>query len=800
MTRAAEPAHEAEVLAIVEQALDQPDAERVAWLAAQVLPAVVRARVQRLLAMEASSGGFLEQAAELPPSLAGPQFPQPGERIGSWELIRELDAGGMGVVFLGRRADEAYEQTVAIKLIRASHLGFGTALCEQLIARFENERALLARLQHPNIARILDGGSTASGIPYLVMEYVEGQSLIVWCDAQRLDVRARIALFRKVCDGVQDAHRHLIVHRDLKPENILVGSDGEPRLLDFGIARALEDAGAASAGGALTVLTAMTPAYASPEQLRHEPLSTGSDVYSLGVVLYELLTGRRPYELAGLSPAQTERLVCETEPPGLRAILRSAPLATVDHARRLAQIAPDLERIVAKALHKDVARRYASAQELADELQRYLDGLPVRAHPDSTAYRTAKFVRRHRIGTAAAAMALIVIVSAAGVAFWQAREARRAANDMQAINGFLLEVLQTGDPFETGTELTLSQALDRAASSIDSRFADRPDLSADIRFGIGYGMVNRYRLDEAERQLLMALDESTQVRGANDTRSLRIVDGVASLRFEQGRLDQAETLYRDNIRRLEAAGLTGDPLYFNALGNLGNLFLWQERYADADPLLQRSLAAMPSPVPDAMLTDRANLLNNLAQVAHGREDFPRADALYADAIAILERKFPDGSPDLSTAVYNRANLAQDRGNKAMALALYEQALAIRRKVFSGEHPRIVTALGSVAQLRADTGDAAGALKIAEEAAAMADRVYQAPSNRHAAAWALLAQVRAANDDLIGAGFAVQRGEFLLEQVDDPPPSTVQLLARTRQILCDRPAAPASICAAKPAPA
>ncbi|WP_293368201.1 serine/threonine-protein kinase [Nevskia sp.] len=791
MTRAAEQ----QILAIFEQALDQPASARAAWLAAQDLPEPVLARVQRLLAVEASTDGFLEEAAELPPSLAGPQFPQPGERIGNWELIRELDAGGMGVVFLGRRADEAYEQTVAIKLIRASHLGGGSAFREQLIARFENERTLLARLQHPNIARILDGGSTASGIPYLVMEYVEGQSLIDWCDAQQLDIRARLKVFRKVCDGVQDAHRHLIVHRDLKPENILVGADGEPRLLDFGIARALEDL-STPVGGNATMLTAMTPAYASPEQLRNEPLSTGSDVYSLGVVLYQLLTGRRPYELAGLSPAQTERLVCETEPPGLRAILRSAPIVDAEHARRLAQIAPDLERIVAKALHKDVARRYASAQELADELQRYLDGLPVRAHPDSAAYRTAKFVRRHRIGTAAAAAALIAIVSAAGLAFWQAREARQSAADMQAINGFLLEVLQTGDPFETGSELSLSQALDKAAASIDSRFADRPDLSADIRFGIGYGMVNRYKLDAAERQLLMALDESTKVRGANDIRSLRILDGVAGLRFEQGRLDQAETLYLDTVKRLEAAGLSDDPLYFNALGNLGNLLLAQERYADADPLLQRALAAMPMPLPAAMLTDRANLLNNLAQVAHGLEDYPRADTLYAQAIDILSAKFPNGSPDLSTAVYNRAMLAHDRADLPAALRLYEQALAIRRKVFSGEHPRIVTALSSVAQLRTLNGDAAGALKIAEEAAAMADRVYTEPSNRHAAAWALLAQVRAANGDLIGAGFAVQRGEFLLEQVSEPPPSTVELFANTRKLLCGQPGAPVSVCAAK----
>ena len=710
MTRAAENATEGQVLAIFEQALDQPATARVAWLAAQAVPEPVRLRVQRLLTLEASADDFLEQAAELPPSLGAPQFPQPGEWIGNWELIRELDAGGMGVVFLGRRADEAYEQTVAIKLIRPSHLGAGAAFREQLIARFENERALLARLQHPNIARILDGGSTTSGIPYLVMEYVEGQSLIAWCDAQQLDIRARLKVFRKVCDGVQDAHRHLIVHRDLKPENILVGADGEPRLLDFGIARAIEDVGA-TVGGNLTMLTAMTPAYASPEQLRNEPLSTGSDVYSLGVVLYQLLTGRRPYELAGLSPAQTERLVCETEPPGLRAILRSAPIVDAEHARRLAQIAPDLERIVAKALHKDVARRYASAQELADELQRYLDGLPVRAHPDSTAYRTAKFVRRHRLGTSAAAVALIAIIGAAGVAFWQAREARKSAADMQAINGFLLEVLQTGDPFETGTELTLSQALDKAVDSIDSRFADRPDLSADIRFGIGYGMVKPL---QARRRRTAAAAGARRKHSGTRARLTSALCGCSMVwpacASSRGGSTRPRRCIATPSSVSRPTGLTADPLYPNALGNLGNLYLSQERYADADPLLQRALAALPVPLPAAMLTDRANMLGNLAQIAHALEDYPRADALYAQAIDILSAKFPDGSPDLSTAVYNRAMLAQDRADLPAALKLYEQALAIRRKVFNGEHPRIVTALGSVAQVRTLTGDAAGALE------------------------------------------------------------------------------------------
>ena len=247
---------------------------------------------------------------------------RPGARLGPWELVNPLDTGGRGVVWLGRRADGAYQQDVAIKLIRATHFAGDGTLGRQLVARFEAERRILARMTHPNVARILDGGTTAEGHPYLVMEYVDGVALDAWAKREGLGVPARLALFAKVCDGVQEAHRHLVVHRDLKPDNILVGADGEPRLLDFGIAKGLADT--PSADRPETALSAMTPAYASPEQVRAEPLGTASDVYSLGVVLYQLLAGVRPYELGGLRPAEAEHVVCDLRPEPMRSRLERA--------------------------------------------------------------------------------------------------------------------------------------------------------------------------------------------------------------------------------------------------------------------------------------------------------------------------------------------------------------------------------------------------------------------------------------------------------------------------------------------
>lgn len=783
---------EGEVLTWFERALDQPPPRRRPWLAAQSLPEWLHARVLRLLDADDAAGGFLEQPVAAPDPEG---FPRPGERLGSYELLQRIDSGGMGVVHLARRADDAYEQLVALKLIRPLHLGASTEFQRQLVARFENERALLARLSHPNIARILDGGSTASGIPWLAMEYIEGASLVEHCDHGGLDVAARLRLFRKVCEGVQEAHRHLIVHRDLKPENILVDAAGEPKLLDFGIARMLD----ADGGGlpALTSLTAMTPAYASPEQVRRQPPTTRSDVYSLGVLLYQLLTGIRPYELAGLSPAEAERTVCETRPLPLRIAVGRAPLDDAVRERRRAQFGSDLERIVARAMHKEADRRYGSAQELSDDIGRWLQGRPVLAHPDSAGYRLRRFVGRHRIGTALAACAAVAVAAAGGIAAWQAREAARAAEDMRQVNAFLMDVLSMSDPYNSGGELTLSQALDTAAERIDTHFGGRPDLSADVRFGIGYSMLSRYRLEQAEAQLQRALAESEAVFGHDDVRTLRVIEGLAGLRHEQGRIEEAIALYRDGIDRSARAGLQADPVHLYLLNNLGMLYMTQDRYAEADAMLLHTLQAWQawhdSGEPGV---DHANLLSNLAQVAHEKGEYARSDALYRQAQAELESLFPGGSPDLAIALGNRGQLAEDMGDPIAALALYRQSLAMRERMFQGDHPSLVVGLGNAARLAAAAGETGFALDAAQRGADMADRVYARPSARHASAWATVAETRLAAGDLDGAERALERARALLAAVEDPPASVPRYVGGIAARLCVALGAPATDCATR----
>ncbi len=804
---------EVQALQWFERALMQAPAARRGWLASQSLPVEMEQRVLRLLNADAAAAAasFLPEtvvtmnpertpstatrAAE--PEEAVPVFPLVGERLGNYELLRPLQAGGMGVVYLGRRADDVYEQQVAIKLIRPVHLTAQADFRRQLISRFEDERSILARMSHPNVARILDGGTTDGGIPYLVMEYVDGVSLTDYCKVNSLDVRARLALFAKVCDGVQEAHRHLIVHRDLKPDNILVGDNGEPRLLDFGIAKILEQE-PASANGEPTSLTAMTPAYASPEQVRQQALTTSSDVYSLGVVLYQMLAGIRPYELAGLRPAEAERVVCETIPDRLSVAIARAALSDAERKSRQAQISDDVERIVAKAMHKESLRRYGSAQEFADDIRRYLDGKPVQASPDSAAYRLGKFVRRHRIGTFASTVAVLAIFAATATAFWQAEQARRAAADTVQVNKFLMDVLSQSDPFDAGSEITLSQAVDDAAAKVALRFPNRPDLSSRIHHALGYSMISRYKLEPAERELGLALAESTRAFGAADIRTLEINEAIAQLRQEQDRMPEAEAMYRQLIATMEANGLQSEALYGIAMANLGNVYLHTEDYRRADEVLRRAAALPPPRQSASAASDHAILLASLAQAADGVGDIGRAETLYQQAQKQVDALHPNGSPEVAILLNNRALLAQQAGKTQEAFELWQQSAQMRERVFSGDHPMIVTALTDLGEQALRVNKVPYGVEQAAKAVAMADRLESAPNYNAVKARSVWAHALLLNKDYSAAGDVISRAEKDLAAMDAPPDYLVARVVRVRTDLCQRPRTPAvSSCAGIP---
>jgi eukaryotic-like serine/threonine-protein kinase len=388
---------------LLHDALDQPAAGRSAFLdhACNGDPEL-RAEVESLLAADQQAGEFLNQPA-LEQDLA------PGSRLGSWRLAESIGRGGMGAVYRAVRDDDQFQQEVAIKVVKR---GMDTAA---VLSRFRYERQILAFLNHPNIARLIDGGAAPDGRPYLVMELVQGIPITDYCDQNHLGIAERITLFRRVCEAVEYAHRNLIVHRDLKPGNILITASGEPKLLDFGIGKILLPSLPQLRETTQTLNERMlTPDYASPEQVRGDPVTTATDVYSLGAVLYELLSGDRPHHFERLTAAEIERIICEGH------IRRPSEVCTL----LAGVLRGDLDTIVLKALHKDVALRYPSVEQLSEDLRRYQDGRPVLARSDTITYRARKFVRRHRTGVASAALLVVALVGGAITTAWQARVAR----------------------------------------------------------------------------------------------------------------------------------------------------------------------------------------------------------------------------------------------------------------------------------------------------------------------------------------------------------------------------------------
>lgn len=773
---------EIEAMRLLEQALALPPESRTAWLREQNADADVARRVHELLAAERDSTRFLEQPAELPLQAAMGVLPQSGEQLGPWQLLRLLDAGGMGVVFLARRADQAYEQQVAIKLLRGDYLLVDEQQRAELVTRFDNERHLLARLDHPNIARILDGGTTAAGIPYLVMEYVDGLPLTDHCDRARLDVRQRLAVFTHVCDGVQAAHRSLIVHRDLKPGNVLVGSDGQPRLLDFGIARTLAD----DSGRALTQTAsfAMTPAYASPEQARNEPLTTASDVYSLGVMLYELITGRRPYRLDGLTPAQSERAICETAPPTLRQALGEAIADDSERRRRLAGIGGDLERIVAKAMHKEPSRRYESAAALAEDIRRYLGGRPVLAHPDSLGYRAGKFLRRNRLGVAAATVALGAILVAAAAALWQAREAGKAAADTAQLNDFLVAMLDSSDAYSAGTEPTMSEAIEASVEQIDTRFATRPDLAASLRRSIGISLTNRARFATADEQLRKGLAEALASLGENAPLTLRLRNALALSRNYQGDRSEALALAEDNLRRAEAAGLTGTALYPELLNDLAYLYLTGEDWAKALPHAQRAVDGFDRHGIAVTAINQAAMLSNLAQALESLDQPQAAIAPYQRAIALIDEAFPQGHPDAAITRNNLGLLYRRLGDNEHALQLMQESADMRRRLVKPGHPLIVRGFTNAARMALEVDKVEQALANARIAVENGEQAFPEPHLHQAQALTALAEAELRHGDYAASATTLARAETEMAALAEPTTSAVDYLASVRKQLCE----------------
>jgi serine/threonine protein kinase len=544
-----------------------------------------------LMSKENMATDFLEVPAYSEPGTLLSTSSIIGRRLGPYQIVAEIGQGGMGEVYRALRVDDQYEKQVAIKLIRAGRES------EFVITRFKNERQILAKLEHPNIARLLDGGSTPEGVPYLVMELIEGESIIQYCDRRALGIIARLELFLHVCSAVQFAHQRLIIHRDIKPGNILVTAERIPKLLDFGISKIL-DAESDSGGGdhTTTILRMLTPAYASPEQIKGEAITTASDVYSLGVVLYELFTGRHPYRSDG-SSEQMLRAICESEPEkpstavkttGERTrsgSLGSSPAGPIGTGDKLSKrLRGDLDNIVLMALRKEPQRRYASADQFAEDIRRYLGNLPVIARKDTASYRASKFVLRHKAGVVAAGIVILTLLAAFVAVVREERIAKRRFNDVRALANSLIFDVHDSIKDLPGSTPARKVIVDRALQYLNSLAAESSnDLGLQRELATAYervGLVQGHYLQDSLGDTKGSLDsyqKALKLRQQIDAKSggwkdhLAVAQGyrlVANLLVAIGKRNQA----RENIDRAIAISYalnTKQPNQFEILHELG---------------------------------------------------------------------------------------------------------------------------------------------------------------------------------------------------------------------------------------
>ena len=715
----------ARVEAAFEAVLDAPPEARAAVLDAACrepdgtpYPAL-RAEVERLLALDGEAGDSWLDAPVLAPEAVPADVP---ERVGPWRVTREVGRGGMGRVYEGLRDDGAFEQRVAVKVVESAAPG--------TVQRFVQERRILAGLRHEGIARLLDGGGLPDGRPYLVMEFVDGTPLVAFADDHGLGVEARLRLFVGVCDAVAHAHRALVVHRDLKPSNVLVEARAEGlavKLLDFGIARLLDDApdaaGADVADAGEATLTRfgqqiLTPAYAAPEQVRGETVSTATDVYALGVLLCELLTGRRPPPATGAPPEARPALASELAgDPGTPA----APGA---------RLRGDLDAVIGRATAFAPADRYGSAEALAADLRRHLAHVPVEARAATTGVRLRAFARRHRVGALAAALALAALVGGTALALWQAGRAARERDRAVATSEFLLDVFRDLDPDEAGAGTTSAQTLlDRAAARLRPALGDDPLTEAAVGAALGRAYGSLGAMERGEALLRQALIARRVRLGPGAVPTLETSAALGLLLTEAARYAEAESL-------LVGALADGEP----ALGPHHAAVAGVRHALGVNRVLSGDFARAEAPLQQALADRRAALGDRSAPVAqslaglgnlfHRQGRLPDAERAYRAAAVRYRALYGDAHPRLGLVLNEIALIRKNLGDYAGAEPVYREALDILRRVYGDHHPAVADALSNLGLLLKDRAvvDArpslfASAAKHLEEALAIRRETY-----------------------------------------------------------------------------
>jgi serine/threonine-protein kinase len=675
--------------------------ERLAAIAAEDPAAAVELRA--LLDADAAADGVLDAgvAAALPHLPAGADAAAPADgRAGPYRLLQVIGEGGMGAVFLAERSDDSYEQRVAVKLIKR---GMDSVA---IVRRFLRERRILARLSHPNIVRLVDGGMSTDGRPYYVMDHVEGESITVHAAKQRLAVEARVELLARVADAVAYAHAQLVVHRDLKPSNVLVDARGEPRVLDFGIAKLIEESGEQTMTG--TGARVLSPAYAAPEQILGEPVGTPTDVYALGLMLCELLTGRLPRPRRSGSAAQfAQDATRETieRPSVIAARASTQEIETLygpgtTPAALARRLGGDADVIIAKALQREPARRYATAGAFADDLRRWMEGRPIAARAESGVYRARKFVRRHRVGVAASILVAASLVAGLGIALWQAQRAREQAAraDVERTNAerqlartervkdYMLALFREQDPISRAKAKarSASQLIGDGIVQIDATLAAEPDLQAELLRDLGEIQINLDDNKAGVATLARAWELQKRQSGADSLAATETQVAYADGVYAAGDVKTAASLVAAAMKRLRELGAERGARMAQAESTAAKIELIQGNAGEAERLARDAIDLMRA-LHGPRSIELVAYLATLGKVLHESAHFPEALAVLREAVAIVEAA---GGADnvraagLHTSIGDTLRVQRKYDE---ALPEYETALRIERAQLPGDH-------------------------------------------------------------------------------------------------------------------
>lgn len=708
---------------VVQAALELDPLERTVFLDSACPDDEFRLEVERLIVEAERTDSFLERPALGVLEAAGDGSPPDANaplQVGPYRIVKRLGAGGMGSVFLAERADEEYQHQVAIKLLHASWPS------ESLIRRFRVERQILASLHHKNIATLLDGGSTEEGQPYLVMEFVDGRPIDEYCNQERLPIRQRLELFTNVCMAVRHAHRNLVVHRDLKPSNILVNGEGTPKLLDFGIAKLLDRTSLpATAEMTRTAMRPMSLAYASPEQIRGQTITTASDIYSLGILLYKMLTGRLPRNPRALNLDSLFRGFAEAPTlPSVAVIgdrsgaVEAAHFALRDRRQLSRALRGDLDNIVLKAMAEQPEQRYGTVSELAEDIRRAVTGEPVRARPHTLVYRASRFVRRNKMGTAAAATLLLLILGFTLTAYMQSREialqrdnaerqSREAAQQRdkaEQVVKFMVGIFGVAEPSrERVNEITARQVLERGLEKSEHELADQPEVRATVLQTVGRIYSNLGDYQEAMKLLLRAQDLRQGEASATPSEQVVLLIDIGTTAADLGEFDAAvEAL--DKAIAIGRVELDEDHL------DLAKAMLWRGQLAivlgetdEALELLQPAFEHMKKEL-GPLHHDLVTPATLIGDVHHERADFDTAEEFFDQAIRIIDSQDKPNLVEKGTCLARVSLVRRDQGRLASAAAFLEQTVALYEEALEPDHPHLASALNTLGATYREAGE------------------------------------------------------------------------------------------------